>query len=422
MINTRASITVLMLLFNLCASAKEVTDTLYSAYKDRIIVSYSITQKGSKVDLQFNSIRKLLGGYHYGKYKKEADRIHTLFFDQIMGGKEQGIQFKGEVTPTVICLPARASYKKSSDGYFVVEQRPTLSFELESSESKTFTIPLYLAHYEKKQLYKILCSCGNLEVHIPNILAQSSSTRPGNEKPSRQSSNEFVEIGEEIDEFDTEALNLVGLIKEELPRQNTWPMDKTLEKKIDRLNELQAKIKKEDIVKKISETLDECNNKEKELKKGVDESNKQKADDDDFIICTSKVDYERYLKQHPNGSHVEEAKAEIAKIDDKAKEEKDKENKRTIWMIVGGALLAILLFVGNQVLQSVRNIRTQRSMMQMQQDATNRAKNMARSKARGEIRKQTNKVTGQVRKKSQTIIRGTTDKVKNNKGNNRVSI
>lgn len=421
MISTRASITVLLLLFNLCASATEVTDTLYSAYKDRIIVSYSITQKGSKVDLQFNSIRKLLGSYHYGKYKKEADRIHTLFFDQIVGGKEQGIQFKGE-TPTVICLPAKASYKKSSDGYFVVEQRPTLSFELESSESKTFTIPLYLARYEKKQLYKILCSCGILEVHIPNTLAQSLSTRPANEKSSRQNGIEFVEIEEELDEFDTEALNLIGLINEELSRQDTWPMENTLVKKIDRLNELQAKIKKEEIVKKISKTLDECNNKEKELKKAVDESNKQKADDDAFTSCTTKEEFERYLKQHPNGSHVEEANAEIVKIDNENKAAKDKENKRTIWMIIGGALLAILLFVGNQVLQSVRNIRTQRSMMQMQQDATNRAKNMARSKARGEIRKQTNKVTNQVRKKSQTIIRGTTDKVKNNKGNNRVSI
>ena len=128
------------------------------------------------------------------------------------------------------------------------------------------------------------------------------------------------------------------------------------------------------------------------------------------------------MKKHPNGSYVEEANAAITDINDKAQEKKDKERKRNIWMIVGGALLAILLFVGNQVMQSFRNIRTQRSMMQMQQDAAKRAQNMARGKVQNEIRKQTNKVTSQVRKKSQTIIRDTANKAKNNKGNNRVSI
>lgn len=152
------------------------------------------------------------------------------------------------------------------------------------------------------------------------------------------------------------------------------------------------------------------------------ESNKQKADDEAFNGCTTKEDYERYMKQNPDGNHVEEAKAEVSKLEAKEKEEEASKKKRTIWMIIGGALLAILLFVGNQVLQSFRNQRTQRSMMKMQQDATKRAQSMARSKIQGEIRKQTNKATGQVRKKGQTIIRGTANKVKNNKGNNRVSI
>ena len=157
---------------------------------------------------------------------------------------------------------------------------------------------------------------------------------------------------------------------------------------------------------------------EKELAK-VEE---QKADNDAFNSCTTKEQYESYLKQHPYGSHVDDANAAITKINNEAQEKKDKERKRNIWMIVGGALLAILLFVGNQVMQSFRNIRTQRSMMQMQQDAAKRAQNMARGKVQNEIRKQTNKVTGQVRKKSQTIIRDTANKAKNNKGNNRVSI
>ena len=231
-----------------------------------------------------------------------------------------------------------------------------------------------------------------------------------------------MEIEEGIDENDHEALNLIDLINKELPRQDAYPMETTLVQKIDRLNELQPKIKKEEIVKDISKTLEDYNNKERELRNAKEESDRQKADDDDFNNCTTKEQYESYLKQHPNGSHVDDANAAITKINNEAQEKKDKERKRNIWMIVGGALLAILLFVGNQVMQSFRNIRTQRSMMQMQQDAAKRAQNMARGKVQNEIRKQTNKVTGQVRKKSQTIIRDTANKAKNNKGNNRVSI
>ena len=420
MTSIRVSITALLFLFNFCASAKEVTDTLHSDNNDRIIVTYSVARKGNKVDLEFKSVTKQLGGYHRDKYKNEANKVLTLFFDGLVVRKD--IRISVEKTPSLICLPANASYKKSSDSYFVLEERPSLSFEVESSESASITIPLYLAYYEGKQRYKVLCSCGDLEVRIPPTSTSSSIAQPAIKKSSQQSSDEFVEIEEEFDELNEQALNLIKGIDKDLPRQDKLPMESTLERKIENLVDLQAKIKNEDIIKKIDETLEAYNSKKKELEKELAKVEEQKADNDAFNSCTTKEQYESYLKQHPYGSHVDDANAAITKINNEAQEKKDKERKRNIWMIVGGALLAILLFVGNQVMQSFRNIRTQRSMMQMQQDAAKRAQNMARGKVQNEIRKQTNKVTGQVRKKSQTIIRDTANKAKNNKGNNRVSI
>lgn len=420
MTSIRVSITALLFLFNFCASAKEVTDTLHSDNDDRIIVTYSVARKGNKVDLEFKSVTKQLGGYHRDKYKNEANKVLTLFFDGLVVRKD--IRISVEKTPSLICLPANASYKKSSDSYFVLEERPSLSFEVESSESTSITIPLYLAYYEGKQRYKVLCSCGDLEVRIPPTSTSSSIAQPAIKKSSQQSSDEFVEIEEEFDELNEQALNLIKGIDKDLPRQDKLPMESTLERKIENLVDLQAKIKNEDIIKKIDETLEAYNSKKKELEKELAKVEEQKADNDAFNSCTTKEQYESYLKQHPYGSHVDDANAAITKINNEAQEKKDKERKRNIWMIVGGALLAILLFVGNQVMQSFRNIRTQRSMMQMQQDAAKRAQNMARGKVQNEIRKQTNKVTGQVRKKSQTIIRDTANKAKNNKGNNRVSI
>lgn len=411
----RASLTVLAFLIGFGASAKEVSDTLCSAKNDRIIVTYSITQKDNKVYLEFKNVRKLLGDYHHKKYEKETDRIHTLFFDWI--GIRKDMKFTGD-TPSAICLPAKASYKKSSDGYFVIEQRPSLSFDLTASETKIINIPVYLSHYEGKQHYKILCSCGNLIIQIPNTSLTPSTS---NRQPPK-SSVEYSEIGEEFDKLNEQALNLIKSINKDLPSQDTLPMDNTLLRKIDNLVDLQQEIQSDDIVKRIDETLEAYKNKKKELEKRIESIKKVQEDDKAFTDCNSKEDYERYVKQHPEGKHADEAKSKISDFETKAKEEEDHQKKRTIWMIIGGVLLAILLFVGNQVFQSFRNIRTQRSMMQMQQDAARRAQNIARSKARSEIRKQTNKVTGQVRKKSKSAIRGAADKIKNNQGNNRVSI
>lgn len=415
----KALLTVLLFFISFHVTAKVVTDTLYSTENDCVILTYSITQKANVVDVQFRNVRILLGDFHHDKYKKETDKVHTLFFD--CNGCSKDMKFTGK-TPSLVCLPANASYKQSNDGYFIIEQRPTLSFELGASGSDSLTIPIYLAHYERKGRYKVLCSCGDLEVRIPPTSTSSSIAQPAIKKSSQQSSDEFVEIEEEFDELNKQALNLIKGIDKDLPRQDKLPMESTLERKIENLVDLQAKIKNEDIIKKIDETLEAYNSKKKELEKELAKVEEQKADNDAFNSCTTKEQYESYLKQHPYGSHVDDANAAITKINNEAQEKKDKERKRNIWMIVGGALLAILLFVGNQVMQSFRNIRTQRSMMQMQQDAAKRAQNMARGKVQNEIRKQTNKVTGQVRKKSQTIIRDTANKAKNNKGNNRVSI
>lgn len=412
-----ASFSVL-LFFTFSASAKEVTDTLYSEKNDRIIITYNISQKGNKVDLQFKYVRKALGDYHRDKYK-EVENIQTLFFDGI--GVSMDVKIKGE-TPSAIVLPAKASYKRSKDGFFIVEQKPSISFDMESSGATSFYVPLYLAYYEGKQTYRILCSYGNLEVQLPNAITQTTGSRSVNKPQSQQISNEYLEIEEEISEFDDQALRLINSIMSSLPFQDTLPMESTLERKVDKLVDIQSEIKDDAILSKIEATQNAYNAKKKELEKKIAGIEKLKADDNAFTNCSSKEDYERYLKQNPNGKHVEEAKAKVDELEAKAKEEEDSKKKRNIWMIIGGVLLAILLFVGNQVMQGFRNRRTQRSMMQMQQDATNRAKNMARSKAKSEIRKQTNKVTSQVRKNGQTIIRKTADKAKNHKGNNRVSI
>lgn len=415
----RVSLVLLSLLFSLCASAKDVTDTLCSSRYDRIIVSYSILKDGNKVDLKFNSVKKILGDYYHDKYRKDVDKVQVLFFDWI--GVRDGVKFSGE-TPSTIAFPAKADYKKSYNGFFIADQNPSISFTLESDGATSFSVPLYLAHYEGKQHYKVLCLCGNLEIQLPSVATQPKNPGTGNKPQPQQNSGASTGAEEENSELDEQAISLINSIMSSLALQDTLPMESTLERKVENLVDLQSKIKNNDISRKIDETLFAYNEKKKELMKQINEKSKQMADDNAFAGCTTKEDFERYAKQHPDGKHVEEAQGKIKEFEDQAKEEERNKKKRNIWMIIGGILMAILLFLGNQVIQTFRNRRTQRNIMQMQKDATNRAKSMARSKTQGAINKQTNKIIKKARTEGQNIIRGAGKNAKDSNGNNRVSI
>lgn len=414
--SVRTPLTVLLFLFGLCVHAKEVTDTLYSNKNDRIIVTYSITQKGNRVELQFTNVRKDLGNLHRSKYSKETDQVHILFFDWI--GVRDNMKFLGE-TPSPIAFPAKANYKKSRDGYFIVEQRPAFSFEMEANGATSFTVPLYLAHYEGKQTYKILCSCGDLKITLPSAPTLTSNTGSGSKTQAKPTENEPETDDEEDAKINEKANNMINSIMSELPKQDTLPMKANIKREYDNLVDLKSSVKDKGILSSINATIDAYNEKEKELQNKISKAQKQKADDDAFAGCSTKENFEQYARQFPNGKHVDEAKAKISVLEEKEKQEAKDKQKRNIWMIIGGVLLAILLFVGNQVLQGVRNRRNQRNMMQMQKEATNRAQSMARSKIQGEVRKQTNKAVGKARKEGQSLISGAG---KNIKGNNRVSI
>lgn len=420
----RTFLLALALFLSLTVPARIKTDTLCSAHGDMVIITYETTQQDNKVELRFRSIRKNFGDALRRKYGKSSE-IKLLFFDRI--GVTEDITFTG-ATPRAFSLPSDIGYTKSLDSYFFIDNQPfpLLSFEMKSAEEKTVSIPIYLAHYEGKRRYEILYLCGNLDIKMGNKMIPYKNNK-------KESIVQYQgDMGEALSEDDNNALWSLNTAIELLAKQESLPFEDNLIDEYKFLQKQKHKISNEEIIKKIDRFLAEYEATKKSLEKealaqaqAAQEEAERKADDDAFARCLTKDDYEIYKKTHPDGQHVEEAIAQIKKLEDEAAEEKKQEKKRTIWMIIGGALLAILLFVGNQVFQSFRNIRTQRSMMQMQKDAENRAKNMARSKAQGAIRKQTGKAMNQARQKSKTAVQNAIDKGKNKIGNNnskRVSI
>ena len=86
-------------------------------------------------------------------------------------------------------------------------------------------------------------------------------------------------------------------------------------------------------------------------------------------------------------------------------QEQEKSRKRTVWMTIGGILLAILAFVGNQVLQNLRSKKSQMSVIQMQTDIARRAEQEAKRRAQSAIRSQTRKVVNIGEQKAKNAVK-----------------
>lgn len=412
----------LILTFCTCGNitARVVNDTLFSSQNDRVILSYELKQNDEKVELRFTNIRIRLGDMLFDKYRKTSE-IVAVFFDRV--GDIKDIRFTG-LTPKALSVSSGLGYSPSPDGYFLFDpyQYPSLVFDKKTAGEALMSIPVYIAHYEKKRHYEILCACGSLEVKLGTTPTQMPPAVTENAAPPQY---EPIEIEPEMSEEEDWALNMVNSIMSRLPEQTEAPIDATLEQEVKNLIDLKSKIKNEAVQERIKEAVDAFEAKKKELteaqKAKEDQQMAIKADNEAFNQCLSIEACELYLNSYPDGIHVEEVRAKKAELEASAKEKEDKEKRRKIWMIVGGTLLAILLFVGNQVMQTIRNKRTQRSMMQMQQDAVNRAKSMAKGKTQGAIRKQTDKA----RRAGQNAVRDAVDGVTKPKGkgnNNRISI
>ena len=95
------------------------------------------------------------------------------------------------------------------------------------------------------------------------------------------------------------------------------------------------------------------------------------------------------------------------------KEKEEKREKRNIFLIIGGALLGVLCFVGNQVFQHFRSVRNARNMMELQQDIAFRAE----SEARNYARKKTNEYVNKVKKNTRQSMGNQNTKRENGKAN-----
>jgi len=375
----------MMTVFNsLCITAKVVKDTLYTTDGDRIIVKYDVSHTNGQYTISFKDQHKKLGNINGGKYQ-DLSKIAVMFFDR-SGDFSGDVSIKNMV-PEKMKFSGSVRYQKSSDdGFFVVQEEPTLVFSVK--DEGEIIIPLYLANHSKKSKYELFTKSKGIKISIKptsRIVQQSSTTT--------QVSEHSVTSTTEVETDDKSTLIVLQTIKEVKHKlKEEEKITDGIKSDIDYLRNQKRAISDPNIITRINEVLDMYDEKVTSLEAQAKAEQEEAAQE-----AADMARREDEARQAKNDSivHAQNEQAEKAK-------------KKNFWMIIGGIILFVLAFVGNQVLQSIRNARNQKRMMNMQQSIVNKAENEAKKKAQQAVRSARNRT---VAKASNAVRKTTTIKV-----------
>lgn len=329
------------------ATARQATDTLYTSSGDRLIISYNVVNNDGKVEIRFTNLKKRLCSDNKEKYDDLAE-ISVMCFDR---NSFNDVTFKG-LSPTTIIIPSEFKYIPSDDGFLNLEERPVLVFEGAPDNVFRLIIPMYLVHYERRHHYKILAQCDNLK--ITEEPKRSQQPAPVVTSQPESSLDLLIAEGPGITETEIAALTSIRYIEEELSTNNKLPFSNELIEKVEELKQLKLTVKNKETIARIDTVLDVFENKKIVLEFQALEEEKRVKDSADYAQCNTIEAYEAYIKDHPDGAYVAEAKKKKAQLEDQAEAQVSKEKNLKTWLIVGGILLVDLLILGILLARYVR--------------------------------------------------------------------
>ena len=344
---------LMLLAWSISASAKDVKDTLFSAHGDRIIVSYSQSMASGQLNLRFTNVQKKLSEANLKKFKK-LDEVAVVIFDRT--GNYRDMKFDGIAT-SAFMVPIDIHYSKSSDGYFLLQDNPSLQFNVTTDKAE-LSIPIYLAHYEGKRHYKVFTQCGTLKVKAKPS-AKGNSNAGGAVGQGQQgdvviSSEELIDEG--ISPID-EATIRINSLKQMLEKATKVPFSEELTHEASMLRELRFKITDEDVSKQIGEVLTAYDDKKQQLEQQADAGQQAAA--------------------AQAAAQAQQAQARQDSIQQAQAKEASKDKKNMMWLIGGLGGLFALLMGGKQVFQQIKNNKMQKMQQQMQQQMMRNIQNMA---------------------------------------------
>jgi hypothetical protein len=281
----------------------------------------------------------------------------------------------------------------SREGYYLLHDSPTLSFVLRGdADDLELSIPAYLAQHVKKGRYKLISRCGAIRVKVKKPAVSTAS--PTGASATLETVTSTVEI--EADNGDvTRVLDCIANINARLPYEDRLPMSESLEGDVRLLREWKYSVSDRNLKDRVTQTLDAYELKKRQLEDAA--AAQQRAE-------------QRKIEEDQRRAE-EELKAQTEAEEAKRQEEAEKTRKKNIWMVIGGIIAAAGAFVGNQLLQTSRNRKNQKDMMEMQQSLVKKAEDDAKRRASSIARSQVNRTVNQARRKAEDTVRQGVGKV-----------
>ena len=365
----------LLLPFHLYAKVKK--DTIYTTDGDRIILTYEIINSANQTTIKFIGQQKKLVSINY-KYK-DLSKVAVMFFDRT-GNYSSDVSVM-DMVPEAFMIPPGVEYQKSTDGFYLVQAEPKLSFNVKSNTE--ILIPIYLAYKPKKGRYLLFGKSRDLKIPL------GSKEGTNITKTSTQTITSTMEI-ESDNTVAIKVLESVNIIKELLSETTELPFSDNLLDEINYLRQKRREITDDALVSEITDVLDRYESK----KRMLEERNAEE------LQAQQKAEELRAQQE----AQVIKAQNDSIAVAQQAASEKEKE--RNFWMIIGGIVLAVLAFIGNQIFQGIQNKRNQMRMMDMQQNIANKAEAEAKRCARNAVRSKRNRIVAETKHKASTAIRG----------------
>lgn len=386
-----------LILLPLIANAKVVKDTIYTRQNDQIILSYDIAINGDNVSIKVDNKPRIIPSDNLRKAcKGDLGLLKVVLFDRV--GDFGKVKWNG-MSPTAFMVPSGLSYDKSSDGFYILGESTPISFTKKVNDKKDVSFPLYVAVYEKKQTYKLV---GSSNKPLKVSVGKSSNNRSHTVRAGTETERIAIQSSEEL-EADNEdvarALSSMQMIRQLLASETELPFSQTLQMEIYNLRSLKDRVKDADVRERINELLLQCNDKERELKEAQKEASLAAQAQEQALIAQQKAE--------------EEARQKDA--EEKARIQEEKQQKKTLWMIIGGVILAILAFIGNAIFKYFRDVRNQKSIMEMQESLAKQAEHEASRRSKEIVRNKAHQMANKGKSKMRQSLKDTGKTKKNTK-------
>ena len=379
------------------ASAKVVKDTIYTRQNDQIILTYDVAVNGDNVSIKVDTKPRIIPSDNLRKVcKGDLGLLKVVLFDRI--GDFGKVKWNG-MSPTAFMVPSGLSYDKSNDGFYILGESAPLSFTKRVADKMEISFPLYIAVYEKKQTYKLVDASDKfLKISVGKSSSSASRTvRPGTE--TERIAIQSLEDLEADNEETARALSSMQMIRLLLASENELPFSQTLQMEIYNLRSLKDRVKDAEVRERINDVLLQCNDKERELKDAQKEASLAAQAQEQALIAQQKAEEEARQKE----------------ADEKARIQEEKQHKRTLWMIIGGVMLAILAFIGNAVFKHFRDLRNQKSIMEMQESLAKQAEHEASRRSKEIVRNKAHQMANKGKSKMRQTLQDTGKPKKNTK-------